>query len=90
MSPCDLAGLTPEKIELQLDENRYLLNRGLGISASHMTLVRPPFSCPWYNKTSDIVRAKAGNIILKKGDCHFVARHPSYHKNITAGNFQKT
>ena len=57
----DLARLTPDRIEQQLDENQYILNRELGLIAPQMTLMRPPFGSPWYHQASDSVRAKVGN-----------------------------
>ena len=63
----DLATLSPEHIEQQLDENQYILNRELGLTAPHMTLIRPPYGSPWYSRASDIIRAKVGNKIKSRG-----------------------
>jgi len=63
----DLARLSPGQIEQQLDENQYILNRELGSMAPQMTLIRPPFGSPWYNKTSDIIRARVGNKVKTRG-----------------------
>ncbi len=63
----DLARLSPDQIERQIDENQYILNRELGLMAPQMTLLRPPFGSPWYSGTSDIIRAKVGNKVKTRG-----------------------
>lgn len=63
----DLARLNPDRIEQQLDENQYLLNKELGLIAPQMTLIRPPFGSPWYYQTSDITRAKVGKAVKTRG-----------------------
>lgn len=63
----DLARLSPDQIEAQLDENQYILNRELGPSAPHMTLIRTPFGSPWYSGAPDYIRARVGNKIKTRG-----------------------
>jgi len=71
----DLARLTPEQIARELDDNQELLNKELGKDSIRMTLIRPPFGSPWYDKYSEADKIKVGNIIRSHGIMILWSRH---------------
>jgi len=71
----DLAKLTPDKIAREFDENQELLDKELGKDSVKLTLIRPPFGSPWYDRYSENEKIKVGNAIRTRGILVMWSRH---------------
>lgn len=71
----DLAPMKPEQIASEFDANQQLLDNELGKDSVKMTLIRPPFGSPWYDKHSETEKAKVGNVIRLRGIIIMWSRH---------------
>ncbi len=71
----DLAHLTPEKIAREFDENQEMLDRELGKDSVKLTLIRPPFGSPWFDKYPEASKIMVGDVVKKRGVVIMWSRH---------------